>query len=96
MKLRTEWTDLAKTDQHAAKVVEKYYGRSEFELFDLQQDPSELTNLAGKPELAQVQQRLFTNLKAWMKEQGDQLTVFHEPLMLDAPETWVSRKRNKK
>jgi uncharacterized sulfatase len=88
-----QWTELAKTDQHAAEVVSHFYGRPEFELFDLQHDPSELTNLAGKPELAQVQQDLFAELQAWILEQGDELTVFHEPLMLDAPETWVPRKR---
>ena len=35
----------------------------------------------------------LAELKAWIKEQGDQLTVFHEPLMLDAPETWVPRRK---
>jgi uncharacterized sulfatase len=90
-----QWTELAKTDQHAAKVVSRYYGRPEFELFDLQRDPSELTNQAGNPELAQVQQDLFSELKAWMEQQGDQLTVFHQPLMLDEPETWVPRKKKR-
>jgi len=90
-----QWTELAKTDQHAAEVVSRYYGRPEFELFDLQQDPSELTNLAVKPELAPIQQELLAQLKAWMKEQGDELTVFHEPLMLDAPETWVPRTKKR-
>jgi uncharacterized sulfatase len=40
----------------------------------------------------EIQKGLLTELKAWMKEQGDELTVFHEPLMLDAPQTWVPRK----
>ncbi|EMI15546.1 hypothetical protein RMSM_07533 [Rhodopirellula maiorica SM1] len=38
-----------------------------------------------------MQQGLLVELKDWMKEQGDPLTVFHEPLMLDAPESWVPR-----
>lgn len=88
-----EWTEAAKTDKHAAEVVANYYSRPEFELYDLQTDPHEQTNLASNPELAQVQQNLLSELKAWMKQQGDQLTVFHEPLMLDAPQTWVPRKR---
>lgn len=88
-----EWTARAKTDKRAAEVLARYYGRPEFELFDLQQDPHELTNLAGQSELAQVQQDLLAELQSWIKQQGDQLTVFHEPLMLDAPETWVARKR---
>ncbi len=88
-----QWTEAAKTDKHAAAVVARHHGRPEFELFDLQNDPSELKNLAGMAELASVQRELFAELNAWMEEQGDQRTVFHEPLMLDAPETWVPRKR---
>ncbi len=87
-----QWTEAAKTDQHAAKVLARYHGRPEYELFDLQEDPGELTNLAGDPTLADVQQSLNDELSSWIKEQGDELTVFHEPLMLDAPETWVPRK----
>jgi uncharacterized sulfatase len=36
---------------------------------------------------------LLSELKSWVKEQGDELTVFHEPLMLDAPETWTPQGR---
>lgn len=86
-----QWTLLAKTDEHAAKVVARYHGRPEFELFDLQQDPHELSNLAGSPNLADVQQGLTEQLKAWIEQQGDDLTVFHEPLMLDSPQTWKAR-----
>ncbi len=88
-----QWTEAAKSDEHAAKVLTRYYGRPEYELFDLTKDPHELTNLAGKPKLAEVQSDLLAELKAWVNEQGDELTVFHEPLMLDAPETWVARKK---
>jgi uncharacterized sulfatase len=87
-----QWTERAKTEKHAAAVVARYYGRPEFELYDLQDDPNEQMNLAGKPDLTEIQQGLLTELKAWMKEQADELTVFHEPLMLNAPETWVPRK----
>ncbi len=88
-----QWMTAAKTDEHAAKVLARYYGRPEYELFDLKQDPHELTNLAGDPKLADVQQDLLSELKSWIEEQDDQLTVFHEPLMLDAPETWVPRRK---
>ena len=91
-----EWTERSKNDQAAAKVVAKYYGRPEFELYDLKHDPSELVNLAGKPGLKAIQQKLRSDLNAWIKEQADQLTVFHEPLMLDSPETWAPRNWKKK
>ncbi len=88
-----QWIEAAKTDKLAADVVARHHGRPRFELFDLKDDPSELNNLAGNAELAGVQQGLLAELEAWMEEQNDQRTVFHEPLMLDAPETWVPRKR---
>ena len=91
-----EWTEAAKTDTHAAEVLARYYGRPEYELFDLDQDPHELNNLAGRSELASIQQNLTSELKQWIQDQGDELTVFHEPLMLNAPETWVPRHNAKK
>ncbi|TWU51727.1 sulfatase family protein [Rubripirellula reticaptiva] len=90
-----EWMTAAKTDPHAADVLARYYGRPQYELFDLELDPHELNNLAGRPELASVQQELSSELKQWIADQGDELTVFHEPLMLDAPETWLPRKKSR-
>jgi uncharacterized sulfatase len=88
-----QWLERAKTDQDAAKTVARHHGRPEFELFDLKEDPYELSNVAGKVELKQVKEELFAELKSWIREQGDALTVFHEPLKLDAPETWTPEGR---
>ncbi|TWU01562.1 sulfatase family protein [Neorhodopirellula pilleata] len=90
-----EWMTAAKTDAHAADVLARYYGRPEYELFDLEADPHELNNLAGDAKLASVQAELTAELNKWISEQGDELTVFHEPLLLDAPETWVARKKTR-
>ena len=87
-----QWTDRARTDKRAARIVASHHGRPEYELFDLLKDPNEQTNLAGNSDLGHVQKELSTELKTWVQMQGDKLTVFHEPLMLDAPETWVPRK----
>ena len=87
-----QWTELAKTDDNAATVVASYYGRPEYELFDLDNDPHEQTNLAENPKYSDVRQDLIDELGAWLESQGDQLTVFHEPLLLDAPETWIPRR----
>lgn len=87
-----QWLERAKTDPVAAAVVARHHGRPEFELFDLQGDPLEQMNLAEQPLMSKTKERLFGELKAWMKDQGDNVPVFHEPLMLDAPETWVPRK----
>ncbi|MEL7496702.1 MAG: sulfatase [Planctomycetota bacterium] len=90
-----EWLDRAKKDEAAKNVVAKHHGRPEFELYDLQVDPNELKNLANDPEHRSVRDRLNSELKDWIKQQGDQLTVFHEPLLLEAPETWVPRKQQR-
>ena len=43
---------------------------SRHELFDLENDPGERTNLYGQPSVATVQQKLDTRLRAWMRETG--------------------------
>ena len=88
-----QWTEQAKIDKHAASVVAAHHGRPKYELFDLVKDPHEQSNLAGNEQLEDVQENLEAELKAWIRLQDDELTVFHEPLMLDAPETWVPRKK---
>jgi arylsulfatase A-like enzyme len=40
-------------------------------LYDLQEDPHQLHNLAGKPEAARIQAALERRLARWMKETGD-------------------------
>lgn len=45
--------------------------RPMFELYDLQSDPNELTNLIGKPEVADVQKELKAALQEWMILQKD-------------------------
>jgi len=43
------------------------------ELYDLAEDPHELTNLAGRPETAAAETRLRALLSAWMEDIGDDL-----------------------
>ncbi len=86
-----QWTELAKTNQRAAAVVARHHGRPEYELYDLLADPHEQNNLAGNASLKALQTELREELNGWIKAQNDALTVFHEPLMLDAPETWKPR-----
>jgi N-sulfoglucosamine sulfohydrolase len=49
------------------------------ELYDLKNDPHEWVNLAGKPEVADVQKRLVAALKAWQEETND---PFADPVKL--------------
>ena len=87
-----EWLEKSKTDPRAAKLVRGHHGRPEIELYDLQNDPHEQSNLAENPDHTQVQQELLAELKKWLLAQNDKLTVFHTPLMLKDPNTWVPRK----
>jgi len=66
------WIEDAKTNPRAAKLVNDLYKRPGAELFDLKNDPLEQNNLAGKPEYAEIQQKLRLELDQWMKQQGDQ------------------------
>jgi hypothetical protein len=44
----------------------------EEELYDLQRDPHEINNLAGRPEHAETLDRLREQLENWIDETGDQ------------------------
>jgi uncharacterized sulfatase len=58
-------------DSNAKELVERYHYRPEFELFDCDADPLEMTNLANDPQHAKVLARLKGKLQEWMTSQGD-------------------------
>ena len=58
-------------DADAKDKVNRYQWRPEIEVYDLEEDPHEWNNLAGKSEVKTIQQRLSNALKKWMKSQGD-------------------------
>ena len=66
------WRDRAAADARARVLVERYQHRPEFEFFDLQTDPHELTNVADRPEHEERIAALRTLLEAWMEDQGDE------------------------
>ncbi len=49
------------TDRH--KLIHFYYDMDVWELYDLQKDPSELNNIYGDPEYAEVQEELHKQLE---------------------------------
>ena len=59
-------------DAFAAAQAARYTKRPQFELYDLQTDPWELTNVADHPDNATTLTRLRAQLAAWMKQQGDE------------------------
>jgi arylsulfatase A-like enzyme len=47
--------------------------RPHAELYDLEHDPQERTNLAGRPEVAEIEAELRGRLRRWMEETNDPL-----------------------
>ena len=58
-------------DTPTRRAFDTFADPPEFELYDLKNDPNELNNLAGKADLAEVQQRMKAALEQWRKETGD-------------------------
>lgn len=83
------WLTAAVDDPSAAATVQRYTTRPAEELYDLRTDPFELHNLATDPAQAERITAMRADLSAWMKEQGDQETVFGNPLLLGAPVTLI-------
>jgi uncharacterized sulfatase len=59
-------------DAFAREQVLRYIKRPALELYDLQNDPWELLNVAARPENADTVARLHAQLDSWMKQQGDE------------------------
>lgn len=78
------WVEKAKTNEKAARIVQAYQVRPREELFDIENDPHEMNNLAGKAESEPQRMLLRRRLAEWCNQQGD--TVAAEALLeLDAP-----------
>jgi N-sulfoglucosamine sulfohydrolase len=58
-------------DERARFLVERYHSPREFELYDVNADSYEETNLADDPEYAKVKAALQAELAGWMQQQGD-------------------------
>lgn len=65
------WVKKAESDPAAAAIVESYFRRPSEEMYDLQSDPHELTNLAGDERYAETLEGLRGEVDEWMREQGD-------------------------
>ena len=79
------WDSAAEVDTAAATIVQRYFVRSEEELFELREDELEQENLAALPRHAGLAEDLRARLERWMDEQGDQRTVFNEPYPASGP-----------
>ena len=79
------WDRAAATDAEAAAIVQRYFQRPPQELYDLEADPLEQNNLAGRTESRSLVAGLRERLEKWMDEQGDKKTVFNTPYPVSGP-----------
>ena len=70
-KLYESWLNEAEVSKEDYEHAKLYRNRPEFELYDIEKDRFEMKNLYGQKALNKVQEKLFTELKLWMNEQGD-------------------------
>ena len=63
--------EINKTADRTFNALMRYLIRPEIQLYNAEQDPDNMKNLAGHPEQAAVQKKLAAVLEEWMAEQGD-------------------------
>lgn len=79
------WLTAAASDPVAAAKVKHHIERPAEELYDLGSDPFEQRNLAADLAHAERLASMRAELEVWMQAQGDQKTVFGEPLRIGEP-----------
>lgn len=70
-KMFKSWQEKGKSDKHARKMTYKYQKRPAVELYDYENDPYCMNNLADNPKYKKVIARLDKELKKWMDSCGD-------------------------
>jgi N-sulfoglucosamine sulfohydrolase len=65
------WKQRARHDAFAQTLVNRYQHRPEAELYDIINDPFEMTNLVNNPQYSDIIKKMRKKLFKWMKEQGD-------------------------
>ncbi|RYX86433.1 sulfatase atsG [bacterium] len=66
------WVKKGETDAFAREQAQRYKVRPAVELYDLQNDPFEMKNIADQPDQKANLTRLRSALDGWMKQQGDE------------------------
>ena len=69
------WVKKAETDERAGRVVQKYLHRPLEELYDLENDPYQMNNLASYPEYSGTLRSLKEQLADWRRMQRDTILV---------------------
>lgn len=91
-----EWEAKAKTDPKAAAIINKYHRRPAVEFYDLETDPEETNNLAESPDHEEQVAKMSALLDDWMRSQGDEVRMQHEPFPQSGPIPGMAVKKKKK
>ena len=77
---RATWLDARRSGKGmiGPRTIEQFLFRDELELYDLQDDPNEIHNLADDPEYAELRDRLSERLLERLKETEDPWLVRHQ------------------
>jgi N-sulfoglucosamine sulfohydrolase len=73
------WDRAAEADPAAGAIVARYHTRPAEELYDLDNDPWELNNLAALPQFADKLLQLRAELDDWLISQSDPMHIAVEP-----------------
>lgn len=65
------WVYASADNKKAYELVKRYLHRPAEQLYDTQEDPYELNNLAENPDYADIKAELSARLDKWMNQQGD-------------------------
>ncbi|MDL2221149.1 sulfatase [Parabacteroides sp. OttesenSCG-928-N08] len=66
-----KWLEMAENDPMARWITYKYQHRPAIELYNIQEDPHCMTNIAGLPESQPIIERMSKELANWMDYCGD-------------------------
>jgi len=69
------WIEKSKTDKNAKWICDAYMKRPQEELYDLENDPFEMENLAENPKYNDVLGSLKNQLHNWCVAQGDTVAL---------------------
>jgi N-sulfoglucosamine sulfohydrolase len=65
------WISTEKSNYYGQKTKEQFIYRPQFELYDLENDPDELVNIAGNPDYQNVLDSMKEKLYNLQKKTGD-------------------------
>lgn len=65
------WVEQENPTEHTLQMIQRYKYHPEYQLFDLDNDPYEMNNLADNSEYSAKLEEMKSAIKDWMKQQGD-------------------------